>query len=243
MWTAENKICNFGELMTKNQTSVIIEAVDVHKIYQTGKIDIEALRGVSLKVQTGEIIAIMGTSGCGKTTLLNCLSSLDDISSGKVMIEGQDLATLTDNAKADLRSRKMGFIFQSYNLLPVLSAVENVELPLMVGGFKRSEARKKAHESLKLVGLEGREHHRPAELSGGQQQRVAIARSLINDPLIIWADEPTGNLDQENSGSIMELLNQLNKEHRQTYILVTHDPKVAKFADRTLKMESGKIVA
>jgi putative ABC transport system ATP-binding protein len=243
MWTTENKICKFGEPMTKNQTSDIIEAVDVHKTYQTGKLDIEALRGVSLKVQTGEIIAIMGTSGCGKTTLLNCLSSLDDISSGKVMIEGKDLAALSDNAKADLRSKKMGFIFQSYNLLPVLSAVENVELPLMVGGFKRSEARKKAIESLELVGLDGREHHRPAELSGGQQQRVAIARSLINDPLIIWADEPTGNLDQENSGSIMELLSQLNKEHRQTYILVTHDPKVAKFADRTLKMESGRIVA
>jgi putative ABC transport system ATP-binding protein len=229
--------------MPESKTSPIIEAIDVHKTYSTGKIQIEALRGVNLKIRAGDMVAIMGSSGCGKTTLLNCLSSLDEPTSGKTLIEGKDLSNLSDNQKSDMRAEKMGFIFQSYNLLPVLSALENVELPLMVGGFKKREARKKAYEALKLVGLEDWEHHKPAELSGGQQQRVTIARSLVNKPIIIWADEPTGNLDSKNSEQIMDLLCKLNKELDQTYILVTHDSKVASRADKIIKMENGRIVS
>ena len=228
--------------MSKGEEPYIIEAKDIHKTYEIGKVRVEALRGVDLRIKAGEMVAIMGPSGCGKTTLLNVLSSLDEPSSGNVWIEGKELFNMTENEQADLRAKKMGFIFQSYNLLPVLSALENVELPLMVGGVKKGSARKRAFEALKRVGLEEWELHKPAELSGGQQQRVAIARSLVNDPVMVWADEPTGNLDSTNSKQIMELLKKLNRELEQTYIIVTHDPKVAKIADRIVKMDNGMII-
>lgn len=224
------------------KTNYIIEANNIFKIYDTGKVRVEALNGVNLKVRSGEMLAIMGSSGCGKTTLLNCLSTLDSLTEGTVLIEGMDLEKLSDNEKSDLRAKKMGFIFQSFNLLPVLSAVENVELPLMVGGMNRRAARTKASEALDKVGLSEWVYHKPAELSGGQQQRVAIARSLVNDPIIVWADEPTGNLDSENSGQVMDTLCKLNKDLDQTYVIVTHDSKVAGRADRIIRMESGKII-
>ena len=228
--------------MPKEAGSYIIEAKEVSKTYGIGKVKVEALRGVDLKIKAGEMVAIMGPSGCGKTTLLNVLSSLDEPSSGQVLIEGRDLFSLSENELADLRAKKMGFIFQSYNLLPVLSALENVELPLMVGGVKKGSARQRAFEALKRVGLDEWEFHKPAELSGGQQQRVAIARSLVNDPVMVWADEPTGNLDSTNSKQIMSLLKKLNGELEQTYIIVTHDPKVAKVADRIVEMDNGMII-
>ena len=220
----------------------IIDAFNIHKSYSTGTIKVEALRGVDLKIKSGEMVAIMGSSGCGKTTLLNCLSGLDGPSSGRVLIEGKDIFGLSDNERSDMRARRMGFIFQSYNLLPVLSAVENVELPLMLIGNTRRDARVKAESALKHVGLEGWEQHKPPELSGGEQQRVNIARSLVNEPTIIWADEPTGNLDSKNSKQIMQLLGELNKKLGQTYVIVTHDSRVAKQADRIIKMDNGKII-
>ena len=229
------------KFLLKDPDQIIIKAIDVHKIYYTGRIKLEALSGVNLKVPSGKMIAIMGPSGCGKTTLLNCLSTLDDVTSGKIEIEGQDLFSLSDNEKADLRSQKMGFIFQQYNLLPVLSALENVELPLMVSGHNRSDARTKAIEALELVGLSDWAQHKPPELSGGQSQRVTIARSLINKPKIVFADEPTGNLDSKTSGQIMDLLCKLNKDLKQTYVIVTHDSKIAKRADKIYEMESGKL--
>jgi putative ABC transport system ATP-binding protein len=220
----------------------IIEAHEVVKTYDTGKIKVKALRGVDLAIEKGEMVAIMGPSGCGKTTLLNALSGIDDIDSGHIKIEGMDLAGMSDNQKTDHRAKRMGFIFQAYNLMPVLSAVENVELPLLVAGAKRGVARNKALEALKTVGLDEWAKHKPAEMSGGQQQRVTIARSLVNDPAIVWADEPTGNLDSEISGQIMDLLISLNRKLEQTYVLVTHDPKVGKLANRIVRMENGIII-
>jgi putative ABC transport system ATP-binding protein len=219
----------------------IIEARLVVKTYDTGKVQVKALKGIDLIVEKGEMVAIMGPSGCGKTTLLNCISGIDDVDAGTIIIEGQDLAKMSDNAKTDHRAKRMGFIFQAYNLLPVLTAVENVELPLLVGGVKAKIARQKALMALETVGLKEWADHKPAELSGGQQQRVTIARSLVNDPAIIWADEPTGNLDTENSMQVMDLLRKLNHELKQTYVVVTHDPKIGKMADRIIHMENGTI--
>ena len=220
----------------------IIEARDVHKTYDTGKIKVQALRGIDLVVQKGEMVGIMGPSGCGKTTMLNCLSGLDDLTEGTVFLEERHLNTMTDDEKTVLRAQRMGFIFQFFNLLPVLSAVENVELPLLVGGVKPADARVRAMEMLGMVGLKDQAHQKPAELSGGQQQRVTIARSLVNKPAIIWADEPTGNLDTETSKEIVDLLVDLNEKNNQTFIVVTHDPKVGQRMNRIVWMESGKIV-
>ncbi len=222
--------------------AVIIHAENVVKTYDTGEVQVHALRGLNLEIKYGEMVAVMGPSGCGKTTLLNCLSGIDDINSGRILIENQDLAKMKDNARTIYRASKMGFIFQSYNLLPVLTAVENVELPLLVSGVNTKEARAKAMDALDIVGLKDWSSHKPSQLSGGQQQRVTIARSLVNDPLIVWADEPTGNLDKENSEQIMDLLCKLNKQKHQTYVLVTHDPQVGERADRIVKMENGKII-
>ena len=174
---------------------VIIKATDIHKTYMGGKIKVHALRGVNLTIQKGEMVTIMGPSGCGKTTLLNCLSGLDDVTRGTVEIEGKDLTSLSENERTAYRAHHMGFIFQFYNLLPVLTALENVELPLLISHEKPGIAHTKALDALQVVGLKGWENHRPAELSGGQRQRVTIARSLINDPLIVFGDEPTGDLD------------------------------------------------
>ena len=223
-------------------SDVIIEVRDVTKIYDTGTIRVEALRGVSLSVERGEMVAIMGPSGCGKTTLLNCISGIDDPTTGTVVIEGTDLATLDDDTKTSYRARRMGFVFQFYNLLPVLSAVENVELPLLVSGTPGAEARERALTSLELVGLVDRAAHKPAELSGGERQRVTIARSLVNDPAIVWADEPTGDLDSETADEVISLMERLNRERNHTFVIVTHAPEVAARCHRTIYMSDGLIV-
>ena len=226
---------------TADRTTPIVLAKDVTKTYDTGKVKVEALRGINLSVQEGEMIAVMGPSGCGKTTLLNCLSGLDDLTSGDVRIRGRLLTEMSDRERTRYRAQKIGFIFQSYNLLPVLTAVENVELPLLLSGTPPKEARSNAVESLRSVGLEGWKDHKPSELSGGQQQRVTIARSLVNKPEIVFGDEPTGNLDSEYSKEIMDLLKKLNKDNRQTFIIVTHDYNVGRMTDRIVMMKDGVI--
>jgi len=219
----------------------IVQVENVWKVYDTGAVKVEALRGLNLTVKRGEMIAVMGPSGCGKTTLLNCVSGLDDLSKGRVLVEGQDLAKLSDDRKSEFRARRMGFIFQAYNLLPVLSAQENVELPLLLAGVPERAARVQAVESLKMVGLEEWKKHKPSELSGGQEQRVTIARALVNKPAIVWADEPTGNLDSENSQEIIKLLRNLNKEYGLTLVLVSHDSSIAQQTDRIVHMRNGQI--
>ena len=221
---------------------LIIKASDVHKTYDTGKVKVHALRGVDLSIERGEMVAIMGPSGCGKTTLLNVLSGLDDITNGEVVIDGTLIHAMSDRKRTTYRAEKMGFVFQSFNLLPVLSAVENTELPLLVAGVKMAEGRRRAQEALALVGLGDQTNKRPAEMSGGQQQRVTIARALVNEPAIVWADEPTGNLDSETSNEIMELLCRMNEEKAQTFVIVTHDIAVGRRADRILRMADGQIV-
>ncbi len=220
---------------------VMVEASDVWKIYQSGPLKVEALRGLNLKIRKTEMMAVMGPSGCGKTTLLNCLSGLDDLSKGRVAIEGTDLAKMTDDQKSEFRAKRMGFIFQAYNLLPVLTAQENVELPLLLSGVPESEAGTAAVDSLKMVGLAEWKKHKPMELSGGQQQRVAVARALVNKPAIVWADEPTGNLDSENSQEIVKLLRTLNHEYGLTMVLVTHDQNIANETDRIVLMRNGQV--
>ena len=219
----------------------IIQAHRVHKIYNSSEVKVHALRGVDLLIERGEMIAIMGPSGCGKTTLLNTLSGLDDLTEGHVIIDGAPIHEMSDRKRTRYRAEKMGFIFQFFNLLPVLSAVENVELPLLVAGVKPSDARRRAQESLAQVGLADQAQKRPAAMSGGQQQRVTVARALVNEPAIVWADEPTGNLDSETAADVMDLLCQLNKDRAQTFVLVTHDPTVARRADRIVRMRDGLI--
>jgi putative ABC transport system ATP-binding protein len=220
----------------------IVEAVGVTKTYDTGKVQVQALRAVTFSVAGGEMVAIMGPSGSGKTTLLNCLSGLDAIDSGDILIEGVSLGSMTDEARTDYRARRMGFVFQFYNLMPVLTAVENVELPLLVARVPAKEARRKALEALDLVGLAARGSHVPDELSGGQRQRVTIARALVNNPAIVWADEPTGDLDSENAEEIVGLMRQLNREHGLTFLIVTHDIGVGRATDRIVRMVDGQIV-
>jgi putative ABC transport system ATP-binding protein len=220
----------------------MIEARDVVKTYDTGTTKVQALRGVSFAVTKGEMVAVMGPSGCGKTTLLNCLSGLDNVDAGTITLEGQDLAKMGDRKRTDYRARRMGFIFQVYNLLPVLSAVENVELPLLVSGVRSKVARERAMAALDTVGLTEWATHRPAELSGGQRQRVAIARSLVNDPAIVWADEPTGALDSTTADEILTLMRELNQRNALTYVIVTHDPGVGALCDRIVRMRDGLIV-
>ena len=220
----------------------IITATGIHKIYDTGTVKVNALRGVNLTVERGEMVAIMGPSGCGKTTMLNCLSGLDEIESGQVVIDGVVLHDLPDDNRSDYRARNMGFVFQLYNLLPVLSAVENVELPLLVSGVRPAEARTRSMDLLELVGLSDRAQHLPGELSGGQRQRVTIARALVNNPSIVWADEPTGDLDSETASDIMYLMCKLNVENGQSFVLVTHSDDVGKRAHRIVRMRDGTIV-
>jgi putative ABC transport system ATP-binding protein len=220
----------------------IIQAQGVVKIYDTGNAKLRALKGIDFAVRRGEMVAVMGPSGCGKTTLLNCLSGLDDVDEGIIWLDGNDLAKMGDKKRTTYRARRMGFIFQVYNLLPVLSAVENVELPLLVANVKPGEARKRALEALETVGLKDWASHRPAELSGGQRQRVTIARSLVNNPAIVWADEPTGALDSKSASDIMNLLRTLNEERGLTIVLVTHDPGVGAQCHRIVRMQDGSIV-
>ncbi len=221
---------------------LIIDARDVVKTYRTEDIVVQALRGVSLSVKRGEMVAIMGPSGCGKTTLLNCMSGLDTIDGGMILINGEDINSLSDNKRTEFRAKQMGFVFQFYNLLPVLNSVENVELPLLVSGTKSREARQKAESALDVVNLRDWAKHKPAQLSGGQRQRVTIARALVNDPAIVWGDEPTGDLDTENADAIMDLIIGLNRKHQQTFVIVTHAPDIAARCHRIIHMKDGQIV-
>ncbi len=223
-----------------NQNNTTIKFENVTKVYHLGGIDIPVLRGVSCEIKKGEHVAIMGPSGSGKTTMLNIIGCLDRVTSGKYFLEGKDISTLDDDALSEIRSRKIGFIFQSYNLIPQLTVLENIEMPLFYQQVDEAKTREKAIELAQMVGLGDRIRHRPSELSGGQQQRVAIARALMNDPVLILADEPTGNLDSVSGREIMKLLCQLNQQGT-TLIVVTHDPNVAKYSSRTLKMLDGKI--
>ena len=220
----------------------IVRATGIYKTYDTGKVQVNALRGVDLSVGRGEMVAIMGPSGCGKTTMLNCLSGLDDVDSGQVTIDGVVLHDLPDDERSDYRARSMGFVFQLYNLLPVLSSVENVEMTLLLSGVSATEARRRSMDMLQRVGLADRANHLPGELSGGQRQRVTIARALVNQPTIIWADEPTGDLDSETAGEIMSLITELNRANGQSFILVTHSDEVGRMAHRIVRMRDGVIV-
>jgi putative ABC transport system ATP-binding protein len=220
----------------------IVEARSVEKTYDTGKVEVYALRGVDLALARGEMVAIMGPSGCGKTTLLNCLSGLDAIDAGEVVIEGTPLSAMSDRERTDYRAKRMGFVFQFYNLMPVLSAVENVELPLLVSRIAAGEARRRAVGALDMVGLADWANHVPDELSGGQRQRVTIARALVNEPAIVWADEPTGDLDSENAAEITDLMRHLNRERGLSFLIVTHDIGVGRKTDRIVRMVDGQIV-
>lgn len=220
---------------------LVVKCVNVRKVYMLGKVAVEALRGVNMEVRCGEFIAIMGPSGSGKTTLLNIIGTLDRPTTGKVYIDGQDITPLSDRELTELRRRKIGFVFQFYNLIPTLTALENVELPMQIAGVNFREARERAMKLLEIVGLKERMHHRPDELSGGEQQRVAIARALANRPSIILADEPTGDLDSKTGMEIVELLYRLSREEHVTVIVATHDPMVANFADRILLLKDGVI--
>jgi ABC-type lipoprotein export system ATPase subunit len=224
-----------------SENDVIIRAKGVKKTYNTGKVIVEALRGVDLEVRRGEMVAVMGPSGSGKTTLLNTLSGLDEIDGGVIEIEGRDLAKMSDRERTRYRASNMGFVFQFYNLLPVLSAAENVEMPLLLNGHRVSakEARRKAHQALDSVGLAGQASQLPGELSGGQRQRVTIARALVNSPAIVWADEPTGDLDSRTAQDILDLMRKLNRENNQTFVIVTHDPEVGAQCDRIITIRDG----
>jgi putative ABC transport system ATP-binding protein len=215
----------------------------VTKTYGSNGVAVYALRGVDLAVEQGEMVAIMGQSGCGKTTLLNCLSGLDDIDSGEIRIDGDDIALLSDRARTGFRARRMGFVFQTYNLLPVLSAAENVALPLIVAGVSTREARDRAAAAMERVGLRGKESSRPSQLSGGQRQRVAIARALVNRPRIVWADEPTGALDSGTAEEVMCLMEELNRDHGLTFVVVTHDPSVGQRCHRIVHMQDGRVLS
>ena len=220
----------------------IVVAQGIHKTYSSGKgVNVHALRGIDISVERGEVVGIMGPSGCGKTTLLNCLSGLDSVDEGEIAIGGVALHGLDDDSRTDYRARHMGFVFQLYNLLPVLSAVENVELPMLVSGVKSAQARSRAMECLEMVGLVDWASHRPAELSGGQRQRITVARALVNEPDIVWADEPTGDLDSETAQEIMDLIVELNRQNRQTFIIVTHSREIGVQCDRVVRMRDGRV--
>ncbi len=220
----------------------ILVANNVQKTYKTGAETVEALRDLTISIARGEFLAVMGPSGSGKTTFLNCLSGLDEINGGSVQVEGQDIHRMADAKRSHYRAENMGFIFQSFNLIPVFTAVENVELPLLLAGAAPSEARKRAEETMERVGLGPRKNFRPNELSGGEQQRVTIARALAGQPAVVWADEPTGNLDTETAWQIVDLLKDLNEEGL-TLVLVTHDPAIGEQARRIVKMRDGAIEA
>ncbi len=223
-------------------TDALLQATGVRKVYRTGSVEVEALKGLTLRVDAGELVAVMGASGSGKTTLLNCLSGLDDIDEGTVIVQGNDLFAMSDAKRTEHRARAMGFIFQAFNLIPVFSATENVELPLLLTGVPLAEARARAEAMLQRVGLGHRTQHRPNELSGGEQQRVTVARALVGKPAIVWADEPTGNLDSRMAEQIMDLLCELNAEEGQTIVLVTHDPGIGARAGRLVRMRDGELV-
>jgi putative ABC transport system ATP-binding protein len=216
---------------------------DLHKTYKMGDIEVQALRGINVTIQRGEFVAVMGASGSGKSTIMNIVGCLDRPTSGAYFLEGEDVSSLSSDEWAHIRNRKIGFVFQGFNLLNRTSALENVELPMMYNGFQSKERRLRALEVLKLVGLEERSHHLPNQLSGGQQQRVAIARALVNRPSLILADEPTGNLDTKTSVEIMELFQNLNEKEGITIVLVTHEPDIATYAKRQIVFRDGMIIS
>lgn len=219
----------------------VVEAKDITKIYQMGEIEVHALRGLSINIAPGEILSIMGPSGSGKSTLMNILGCLDRPTSGEYSLNGESVATLSDDQLAEIRNRGVGFVFQSFNLLPRATALANVELPMRYAALNGRNRKDVAKQALKAVGLEERIHHRPNELSGGEMQRVAIARALVNNPAIIMADEPTGNLDTKSGDEIMTLLKNLNKERGTTLIIITHDPEVAEQTNRIVSLRDGII--
>jgi len=220
---------------------VIIQLDHVHKTYHMGDVEVHALRGISLTIREGEFVAIMGTSGSGKSTTMNIIGCLDRPTRGHYVLDGQDVSQLSKDERADIRNRKIGFVFQGFNLLSRTSALENVELPMLYAGLPTAERHERAAEALSAVGLKGREHNHPNQLSGGQQQRVAIARALVNRPALILADEPTGNLDSRTSVEVMEIFQRLNREQGITLVLVTHEPDIAQYAQRTVIFQDGKI--
>jgi putative ABC transport system ATP-binding protein len=224
-----------------NQAASLLVATNVRKVYRTGAVAVVALDDLDFEVAAGELVAVMGPSGSGKTTLLNCLSGLDDIDAGHVVIQGRDLFAMSDAERTEHRARAMGFVFQAFNLIPVFSAAENVELPLLLVGVHQHEARKRAIYMLEKVGLGHRVSHLPNELSGGEQQRVTIARALVASPAIVWADEPTGNLDTKMADAVMTLLCDLNEQEGQTIVLVTHDPSIGDRAGRLVRMCDGRL--
>ncbi len=213
------------------------------KTYRSGAVTVDALSAIDVRVEQGDLVAIMGPSGCGKTTLLNCLAGLEGEFNGDIRIDGVSLRTLSDRDRARMRARMIGFIFQSFNLLPTLNVVENVEMPLLIAGTRGGEARRRALEILDAVGLSDRVDYRPSALSGGQQQRVAIARALVNQPAIVFADEPTGNLDTTSAAQILGLIHRLNAEYDQAFVIVTHSPEIAARAQRIIHMRDGRIIA
>ena len=226
----------------KPDAGAMIQVFDLTKVYQMGEVEVRALDGISLKVNKEEFVSVMGPSGSGKTTLLNMIGALDNPTDGAVFINGINVAYMNDEQQTNLRLRNLGFIFQFYNLVPVLNAYENVELPLVFAEVPENIRRERVTKFLELVGLEDRMDHLPAELSGGEQQRVAVARSLANEPALLIADEPTGELDTKKGREIINLLRNLNKELKQTIIMVTHDPAIGQLAERLLRMRDGKIV-
>ncbi|MBN2043823.1 MAG: ABC transporter ATP-binding protein [Anaerolineales bacterium] len=221
---------------------MVVDAKDLRKIYKMGEMEVHALRGLDIQIRRGEVLSIMGPSGSGKSTLMNMLGCLDRPTSGEYHLDGESVAEMNDDQLADIRNRKVGFVFQSFNLLPRATAISNVELPLRYANMGGRERRERAIAALESVGLGDRVHHTPAELSGGQQQRVAIARALVNTPAIIMADEPTGNLDSTSGEEIMQLLLNLNQENRTTLIIVTHDPEVAELTNRVVMIRDGVVV-
>jgi putative ABC transport system ATP-binding protein len=226
--------------MTSECTECVIDAQNLTKVYKMGDVEVHALRGLSLKINRGEVVAIMGPSGSGKSTLMNMIGCLDRPTSGEYYLDGERVSELSDDQLADIRNRKVGFVFQTFNLLPRATALANVELPMRYAGVLTGK-KKQAREALELVGLGDRIDHRPNELSGGQQQRVAIARALINEPSIILADEPTGNLDTKSGDEIMKLLLSLNQEQGTTLVIVTHDPEAAEYAERIVHIRDGAV--
>jgi putative ABC transport system ATP-binding protein len=237
----DNLVSLADHMRDKIAAGALIALDHVHKTYQMGDIEINALRGVSLQIDPGEFIAIMGASGSGKSTTMNILGCLDRPTRGHYYLEGQDVSKMSKDELADIRNRKIGFVFQSFNLLSRTSALENVELPMLYLGVKPAERLKRAKEALELVGLADRMHNMPNQLSGGQQQRVAIARSLVNHPAIILADEPTGNLDSRTSVEVMDIFQRLNRERGITVALVTHEPEIAQYAGRVIVFKDGRI--